>query len=156
MQKLLSLLLIAGFLGCGPMKTSDENKPTALNQSDEVVFMSFQIQKDVIQKKNTIVLLNTVKTTAKIKKQSESDVHSPNFLTAEMYSGNRLLQTVIIPHPMFVHSEYADESGKLVSKDVVLDQAEFFIRFQKNGANHIRIFETLHDKNKQELLQLKF
>lgn len=156
MRKFLWLLLIAGFLGCAPMKTSDENKPTALNQSDEVVFMSFQIRKDVIQKKNTIVLLNKVKTTAKIKKQIDADVHSANFLTAEMYSGDRFLQMIMIPHPMYVHSEYADESGKLNAKDVVLDQAEFFIRFQQNGANNIWIFETLNDKNKQELLQLKF
>ncbi|GEP52046.1 hypothetical protein FNO01nite_27180 [Flavobacterium noncentrifugens] len=156
MQKILSLLLIVAFLSCGPMKNTGETAVITSVSSNAVVFMSFQIQKDTIGKRNSIALLHTVKTTAKLKNQSEADVHSPNFLTAKIYFGDRLLQTIIVPHPMFVHSEYADESGKLASKDVVLDQAEFFIRFQQNGANHIRIFETLIGKNKTALFQIKF
>jgi len=155
MQKLLSLLFIIAFLGCSPMKTFDEIEPAISKHLDEVVFMSFNIRKDSIFKKSVVVLLNTIKTTARLKKQIEADPHSPNFLTAEIYSDDRLLQTIMISHPMFVRSEYADASGKLVSKDVVLDQAEFFIRFQQNSAKYIRIFETLRNKNKQELLQLK-
>lgn len=156
MRSLIFLFVVCILIGCGPVKPADENITALPENPDEVVFMAFQIKRDSLSQNNTISLINTTKTKARIKKQTEPESHSGNYLIAEILKSGKPTQTIKITHPLFVHIEYADDSGKYISKDAVIDNAEFFIRFQNHDAHSIRWTEFLKDRPKKELLTLNF
>lgn len=156
MKSLLFLFVVCIFIGCGSVKPADENIVTMSENPDEVVFMAFKIKNDSQSRNNVVSLINTTKTTARIKKQTEPESHSGNYLIAEILKSGKPSQTIKIAHPLFVHFEYPDDSGKYISKDAVLDEAEFFVRFQSHGAHTIRWFELLKDQPQKELLTLNF
>jgi len=155
MKSPILLFAIFIFMGCRPVKIVDENVAIT-EKKDEVVFMAFKIEKDDQSQNNIVSLINTTQTNAKIKKQSEPESHSGNYLIAEISASGKPLQTIKIAHPLYQHFEYPDDSGKYISKDAVLDEAEFFIRFQSNGANKIRWSELRKDQLQKELLTINF
>ena len=156
MKSLLFLFVVCIFIGCGPVKPADENIVTMPENTDEVVFMAFKIKNDSVSRNNVVSLINTTKTTARIKKQTEPESHSGNYLIAEILKSGKPSQTIKMAHPLFVHFEYPDDSGKYISKDAVLDETEFFVRFQSHGAHTIRWFELLKGQPQKELLILNF
>ena len=156
MKSLLFLFVVCIFIGCGTVKPADETLVKTTKNADEVVFMAFRIKKDSLSQNHSISLINTTKTNTRIKKQTEPESHSGNYLIAEILKSGKPSQIIKIPHPLFVHFEYPDDSGRYISKDAVLDDAEFFIRFESHGAQTIRWIELLKDQPQKELLMLNF
>ena len=156
MKSLQFLFLVCILIGCGTVKPADERLVKTTENHDEIVFMAFRIKKDSLSQNHTVSLINTTKTNTRIKKHTEPESHSGNYLIAEILKSGKPSQIIKIPHPLFVHFEYPDDSGKYISKETVLDDAEFFIRFESHGAQTIRWIELLKDQPQKELLTFNF
>ena len=140
------LLLVFLFCYCGASKIqTTENKALVQIPADEIVFVVFKITKNAAR--NTIAIISTAKSNGKMKTEIERPISSENYLTLEIFENNNLILTKRIEHPLLKNVEYLNESNQYVSKEVDLDDAEFFIRLQKNqGSTKIRILETLKSK----------
>lgn len=149
---LLSVLLAA----CGPAKKTESNKSKDLNTDVETIaFLVLRIRKDTVQGKNTIELVSLTKTAGKIKSDPQNHIDSENYLTLELYEQGKLINTMLIAHPLYKRVEYAD-GNTLKSKSIELDKEEFFIRMQVKGdSGKIRVFETLKGTSKKELMTIK-
>ena len=150
MTKTILLLLIA-LSSCAPTKAPQDN-PSITAPTEQIVFLNLKIQK--APNGNKITLLSKTKTTGKIK-QNPQKPRSQEYLTIEVFNNNTLYQTTYNTHPLYKNIEYADEQNQLTTKSIQLDQDEFFIRLQtKSGQTKVRIYETLKDKPKTELITL--
>jgi len=150
---LLSIMLASCSLS---KKLSDDKINQQSHHQDLIGFMVFKIEKDTIQKKNVIDLVSKTISSGKIKSESEASIDFEDYLTIEVFDKSKLVNTIVIEHPLHKHVEYVDEDGKLATKSVDLDREEFFVRFQLSGdSNTIRISETLKNSVKRELKTIR-
>lgn len=132
-----------------------DSLPTAQNETNEIVFLTFRIDKDSVSKTNKLTLTNKTKSAGKFKKTVEDKPHHANFLTLEVFTKGKPSQTIVIEHPLFKHLEYTDKDNKYAFKDAEVDTEEFFVRIQTNGSdNSVLISETLQNSQKRILLTL--
>jgi hypothetical protein len=147
------LLLFIVLISCSVTKEKENNK---IAGTDSIVFAVLSISKNSANTKNTITLIRKTKSSGKMKKQNQSASHYENYLSISVYENKALIDTLIIEHPLYKHFEYLDENNAFSTKDTVLDNAEFFIRFQTQGhASEIKILEILKNKSKKELTTIK-
>jgi hypothetical protein len=77
----------------------------------------------------------------------QPDRFFPAFLHCYLYSGNVVLDSVKVEHPLYRHLEFVSGEKSMSSKDTLVDNADFFIRFQtQKNVNEIRITETVPEK----------
>ncbi|WP_309642149.1 hypothetical protein [Flavobacterium sp.] len=133
---------------------SNESEVATKSPTDEIVFAVFKMTKKANQ--NTIEIISTTKSNGKMKPEIERPIDSENYLTLEIFENDNLVQTKRVEHPLLKNVEYLNDNNQYVSKQVDLDDAEFFIRLQKKeGFTKVRIWETLKDTPKKELQTFK-
>ena len=111
------------------------------NGSDSILFLVLKIRKDPGESRNSVELLGKTVGTGKIKREESRPYPSVQYLTIDIYRKNRIIHTQIMEHPLYKHIEHADEHGALHSKNIELEEAEFFIRLQVQG-DAVQISET--------------
>ncbi|MFT3793997.1 hypothetical protein [Flavobacterium sp.] len=154
-MRLLLLLLPLLILSCSPGKPTDSRADqTAAVATDEIVFLTFKIEKDSLSHQNKITLLHQTKAAGKLKAFAEN-AGTPQFLTVELFQGEQLSKSFTIAHPLYKHLEYLDANQHFAVKEAQVDQEEFFFRIQTKGNGYrVRISETLNHQPKTELLTL--
>lgn len=131
------------------------NKSILQTDKSEIAFLVLRISKDSIQKKNVIEFVSKTKSEGKIKNNNQANLSYDNYLSIEVYEQGKLMNIIIIEHPLFKRIEYLD-SNTLTSKSIVLDKQEFFIRLQmKSESTQIKIYETLKNTAQTELTTIK-
>jgi len=150
-RKYSLLLLVLLFSFCGASKISADKTEVASKSSvDEIVFVVFKIRKG--SNKNSIEIISTTKATGKMKADLERPIDPENHLTLEIIENNQLVKTLRVEHPLNKIVEYLNDNNQYVSKQVIADEGEFFIRIQKKaGQSKIRVLETLNGNTKNEL-----
>lgn len=152
---LFLIFMILPIVSCGSAPISEDRISTLESDADGIAFLVFKMTKGSQSVKSDIKLLSKTQTTGKIKNIADKP-NSNNYLTIEVFDNNTLFQTVFVNHPLYKTVEYADENNKLASKNVTLDEAEFFVRLQtKSGRTKVRIYETLKNTNKTIVATLK-
>jgi hypothetical protein len=150
-RKYSLLLLVLLFSFCGASKSIDEHtEMTSKSSVDEIVFVVFKMRKG--STKNSIEIIATTKATGKMKADLERPIDPENHLTLEIIENNQLVKTLRVEHPLNKIVEYLNDNNQYVSKQVIADEGEFFIRIQKKaGQSKIRVLETLNGNTKNEL-----
>ncbi|MGV8964515.1 MAG: hypothetical protein ACOH2V_14200 [Candidatus Saccharimonadaceae bacterium] len=157
MVKIRTLLLLSILLtSCGLTKRAENNTGNIQNEdNNSIVFLVLKISKDSIQKKNVIEFVSKTKSVGKIKNDYQGLIDSENYLTIDLYEQDKLIKTIVIPHPLYKSVEYLD-GNTLTTKSIELNKEEFFIRLQmKDNSNKIRISETLKNTIPKELTTIK-
>ncbi len=157
MVKIRTLLLLSILLtSCGLTKRTENNTGNIQNEdNNSIVFLVLKISKDSIQKKNVIEFVSKTKSVGKIKNDYQGLIDSENYLTIDLYEQDKLIKTIVIPHPLYKSVEYLD-GNTLTTKSIELNKEEFFIRLQmKDNSNKIRISETLKNTIPKELTTIK-
>jgi hypothetical protein len=142
-------------MSCGVSNHNNSNLETEVKEPEpnQSWFFVFKIHKNNNNSTNIVELVSKKEIIGKMK--TESTNRSPNYLTLYLYSGKQLIDTVAMDHPLYKHYEYMHQNGTFAYKDTVIDNADFVIRTQKN-INGIKIFETLKDQPKKQLIQKSF
>ena len=126
------------------------------SESNSILFILLRISNDSNSTKHKVELLSKTTSVGKIKKVNDNAFHSENYLTIQIFNNRKLIDTRTIEHPLYKHLEYSDANNSLAAKDTIIDNAEFFFRVQAQGnKNEIRVFETLKNKQKEELAIIK-
>ncbi|HMI07974.1 MAG TPA: hypothetical protein VK528_10540 [Flavobacterium sp.] len=156
MRPYLFVWLAALFLSCGTSRIPEDGTVAIIpDQQEAIVFLSFKMEKDPVAHENKISLIGKTKASGKVKKGSDTNADTPNFLTVELFQNGTLAKTFTISHPLYKHVEYLGDDNKYTFKDAEVDAEEFFIRIQTKGnQNEIRIFENGKSCPKKELLTL--
>lgn len=154
----MRLLLILSVLisACSSMKKSD-NKHVEISQKqeDKIVFLVFKISNDSANDNRTVSLINQIETDGVFKENPNKFTYFPNQLTVEFLEENQVVKTIYLDHPLFIKSEY-NEGKEWKSKFVILQEAEFYFRFQKSQKETIiKIYEQLQEKEKTEIYSIK-
>lgn len=152
----LFLLLIAA---CHSPKKVEVNELFITEQTlpDSIAFLLFKINKNTVDSKSFVQLVNEVHSVGKMKQASSQIITADNYLTLYFYNNKTLLDSIFLDHPLYKHLEYVEENGTPAAKDIELTEAEFFFRWQmQTNLNKIRIFETLKNKNRVELNPITF
>lgn len=123
-------------------------------ESDFIVFAVLNIHKNSANNQNLISLVSKTQTPGIIKKQKPELSRTDTYLSVSVYNKNILLDSIAIDHPLYKHLEYITADHTFATKDTILDQAEFFIRFQSRGnLNELRITETInHQPGKDQTI----
>lgn len=154
-MRYLVLLFTVFLFSCAPGKPTDDQPETATASApDEILFLTFKIEKDSLAQQNKLTLMHKTKGVGKLKAQPEH-AGTPNFLTVEVFQRGQLVKTFTLAHPLYKHVEYVNEHNHFAVKDAVVDQEEFFFRLQTKGNGYsVRISETLKSEKPTELLTL--
>ncbi len=152
MKKCLGLILLL-LASCSVMRDKDSNADA---RSSSIVFVLMEMHRDTADGRNVIQLLSKTESNGSFKNVPTGAVVSENYLTVYVYRNNRLVDTLMLEHPLYKHFEYLDENNNFAVKDTVLDRADFFIRLQTRGSsNEIRVLETIKNKAGEELTTIK-
>jgi hypothetical protein len=156
-KAVLYLIYILCFISCNSKKNFTINKTLQIQQeTSQIVFLIFRINKGLDAENSTIELINTIKKEGIIKKQLKSNIESENYLLLEIYNNNKIEKTQKIAHPLLKEIEYFNENKKINKKNIELNSEDFSIRLQiKNVNASIKIFEKLKNKPEMELISLK-
>lgn len=120
--------------------------------TNKILFVVMRITRDSLSGKKVITVLSKTQTSGTIKKEYSDHADAENYLTVDLFDGEQIVTTITMEHPLYKQVEYADSTNVLISKKIVLDKADFFIRLPIHGnASLIRISETLKNKARQEL-----
>lgn len=120
---------------------------TENDEKNSVVFAVLNIQKDPVLEKSVIKLVSKTQTPGTIKKQNQQPHRGDTYLSISVYNKIELLDSMTIDHPLYKHLEYVTADHTFESRDTVLDQSEFFIRFQSKGNSvELRIKETINNQ----------
>lgn len=149
---LLSIILTS----CSLSRRTESNENTIQNNDkNEIVFLVLKISEDSIQGKNVIEFVSKTKTAGTIKDYRQDHNDYGNYLTIDVYEQNKLINTIIIEHPLYKRVEYFD-GNVLTSKSIELAEQDFFIRMQMTGkSTKIRIYETLKNTIKKEMTTIQ-
>lgn len=142
-------------MSCGVSNhnTSDSETGVKETQSNLSWFYVFTIHKDNNSPTNIVTLVSKKEIAGKMK--TESTHRSVNYLTLYLYSGKQLVDTISMDHPLYKHYEYADQNGTFKYKDTLINNADFVLRTQSD-INEIKIFETLKNQPKRQLIPKNF
>lgn len=145
----LSLLLVC----CTWAKKTDSVAPAS--DSDRIIlFLVLKIRKDDLHADSFIELLSKTFVRGKMKREEPPSYKTIPCLKADIYRKNRLVHTLFLEHPLYKHFEYADERGVLTTKNVELNEAEFFIRMSVQG-DRIQISEIIPPAKEKALITVK-
>lgn len=156
--RVLSALCLIGILLNASCKTTQGSQSTAEPSASASVptihFLTFYIQKSASREISTVKLLNHQTATGTLNRQPVGIF--PASLTCYLYQGKRLIDSVRIEHPLHKHLEYTTKDNTLASKDTVIEQAEFSIRYQTElQVNEVRMTETLPSYNTHKIATIK-
>jgi hypothetical protein len=131
-------------------KSVDQNKENL--QADSIAIVSFNISRDTIINKTAILLIDKNITSGRLKPTGLHAEKGENYLLVYQYTGESLIDSQVIEHPLFHNVEYLANENGFGIKEVKLDKADFFIRLQLKGPeNKIVIFEKLKNRNIKNL-----
>ncbi len=140
-RDLLLLYLSTYFLSCVPLKRT--SNPVITPAEDKLMFVVMAIEQNELEKKNNISFISKTPAQGRIKGQTRIP-STANCLTIYHYSGKKLLDSLVLEHPLYKHFEYFNEQHQFAIKDTVLKREEFFFRIQLQGQqNSIKIVEKL-------------
>ena len=148
---LFQVLIIS--CGISNQNTSDSETKVKEPQSNLSWFYVFNIHKDNNSSTNIVELVSKNEIAGKMK--TESTNRSVNYLTFYLYSGKQLVDTLSIDHPLYKHYEYVAQNGAFRLKDTLINNADFVLRTQRS-INEIKIFETLKNQPKKQLISKNF
>jgi hypothetical protein len=140
---------------CGVAKSPIEGTPTKQEQpTDYIVFLVFKMQKETDT--NKITLIDQIIKPGIMKSEPEATIDSDTYLSIDLFQNNKLLKTIKKEHPLYKHIEYTDDNNQLTSKNIEVEQDDFFIRIQKKSFPiQVKISEVIKNNLKKELLILK-
>ncbi len=148
MKSILFLLIL---FSCCRSALKNENR-----DSDTIVFAVINIHKSSTDSKSIMNLVSTTQTAGKLKIQNQNPVLTDNYLSVYVYNNKKLIDSMSIEHPLYKHIEYWTADNTFAVKDTILDQSEFFIRFQTSGdSNELKISETIKNKTIKDQTILK-
>ncbi len=129
-------------LSCFSCRTGRELAAADVNAGPFIGFVTFRIQDSAKHGIPGLKVLNAQRSPGALKKALGVPGNSANRLSLHLYNGRRFMDSVSIDHPLYPKAEYSDESGRLVTRLVHLDSADFFIRFQVPAVvDEIRVVE---------------
>ena len=157
-QNLLTIYIVTLLLfSCAPKRQSlntvnDTLSQDPIKRSDELLFLVFKIKKGTSDQDNQVILVSKQKVEGTLKRSSvATDFHGDHKLVIYQYDGARVKDSIVINHPLYPHMESYDH-GHMSQHALMLDSAEFFVRFQLHGkAQQINIVETIEDSNPRTL-----
>ena len=127
------------------------------NQAKSAIFfLSFKIYKDLKKGKNIVELIDKIKVEGELKREDDSQNLAEDNLILEFIDHEKLVKTIVLPHPLQKNVEFA-EGNELKAKKVKLNEAEFFIRLQllDRDSNKIIISEAFKNNKPIVLTILK-
>jgi hypothetical protein len=149
LNRLFCAALLLAFFSCAPQKplTTTQEEIT-----DKIVFMMFNIRHDSVRQKSIVTLLEQKPVAGTIKEKPQDEHRPDNYLLAEVCRDTTVLQTIILEHPLYKQVEFINGEQQFAKKEVMLPQAEFFLRLQLRGRGlELRVSEVLHKKEKTQL-----
>lgn len=132
---------------------SDSETEVKETQPNLSWFYIFTIHRDNSSPTNIVELVSKKEIAGKMK--TESTHRSVNYLTVYLYSGKQLVDTLSMDHPLYKHYEYVGENGAFKYKDTLINNSDFVLRTQRD-INEIKIFETLKNQAKKQLIIKSF
>ena len=152
-------LLCFGILltSCQWARSTDD----AVEPLPEAAFIQFYVLKisrdsQAALPRSQVELLRSVNGKGQMKWAGPTDSPNKDYLTVYRCAGKKIMDSVVVAHPLFLHVEYADETGRYATKDVVLDSAQFFFRLPgRRDVDNLQVLETLKGSAKTKLGGLK-
>jgi hypothetical protein len=125
--------------------------------SNTISFLVLNIRKSAKATTPTVSLVSKTAGNGTMKRSSrEQNEGANNYLTLYIYSHSLLADSMRMDHPLYKHYEYMDGNGQLASKDTIVEQADFIVRFQTEApATHIVVSETLKNTKPATLGTIK-
>lgn len=121
---------------------------------NSILFLVLRIRKDTGEAPAAVELLSKTISPGKFKPETPEPGRPENYLTLYLYRNKKVVQTLLLPHPLYRHIEYSAADGSLAAKTVELPDAEFFVRLQLQG-DAVVISETLGNRPQRRLTKLK-
>lgn len=153
LQIVFSLVVLGLFSSCQLSRRMESSQDHGQQQDAGVIqFLVFRISQDSVSQQNVIELISQARSEGSLKHTGDLPSDFDDYLTVEVFDRNRLTDRLVLEHPLHKHIEYADESGKLETKNVELKSADFFVRIGLPGNSpKIRVSETLKNGANREL-----
>lgn len=151
----ISLLGVLVLSSCSTVSMSS-GKAIVLDKP-MIGFLVLNIQQASKESAPEISLVSKTASAGNFKKRSEQNEATGNYLTLYFLSGRRhIADSVRIAHPLYKHYEYLDANNQLATKDTVVDNANFMVRFQTTSEiTHVTISETLTGAGTRPLATIK-
>jgi hypothetical protein len=164
-MKLLHILLLCILISCVASKQAsnspkDPGAPENSSEKAQIIFVNFKISKDSAQRNSSVHITRIKIAGGSLKKENLPSLYTPVYqnslrLRFEDNMGKSLYETTI-EHPLFKRFEYAKDDGSIESKNVVLQEAVFFVRTDYNpGMKYVRVFEKLTSADEKEIAKLE-
>ncbi|HRO09864.1 MAG TPA: hypothetical protein PK611_05700 [Saprospiraceae bacterium] len=149
-------LLFTGMLiGTVSCKSVKNTAPSVRLDKPEIIFLVMNMSNDTILKKNTIRIVEKIKTEGTIKVNEQNIAETPNYLSFEMYEQGKLVHTFVREHPLYKRVEYPGDTS-YESKELKLDTADFFVRLQSNTSDgKLIIYEITNNTEKNILTSIQ-
>lgn len=139
--KTLCLFVLLAFYSCETTRALDESP----EPESRIQFLVLSIERNSDKTKSTVRLIRKSESTGTIKRKAASEDHAPEMLTLYLLNEQRIIDSTSIAHPLYRHFEYPDQNGQFVTKDTILKQAEFFVRFQTTEpATELKVLEQFN------------
>lgn len=156
MKNICLIILVALISSCGSTRKKDSHNLKNNNDQENVnkiTFLFLKIKKDPNGTKNLVELVDIKESTGRIK--DHRIYTAPYYLSIYALSGDQIVDSLALKHPLYKHLEYIDENQKFAFKDTIVQSEDFFVRLQGNF-NKLKIFETLKNKPTKLLKTIKF
>lgn len=143
-------LIVFALLGCvtaWSCKTSTVQP--AVEKKDPVeglVFLTFVMKNDSVSAKSIQLIGKTI-VNQKLKSDPQNSTAANRIWISQLNGAGKKMSSVAIDHPLFRRVEIANEAGQLQSKELKLNDAEFFARVTLfTQTEYIQLEEELSGK----------
>lgn len=150
------ILILIVLSGCGLFHSKKESiTDVHFEEGNEIVFMSLLIKNDLVSHQHSL-FVNKQTLSKGVLKNHELPVHAANTLTARVYAAGKINYISTIEHPLYRRLEYVQDSV-YISKTILLDESEFFMRVQsvRGVSDSIYFTEQLSNAPERHLLTIK-
>lgn len=141
-----------------PQETRTDSQAAESNLTspeNQIIFVSLAIFQDTSRDNRIVRLEALVKKPGILKSSRTGSLSAGPYLKCTLLAGQQLLDTFLLEHPLFRNQEYVHDQHQMTWKAISLEQANFFIRFQQKGADHLKLEERLPGSQAKELIRIK-
>ena len=111
-----------------------------------LVFLTFVMHEDSTSRR-TVELMGKTIITQKLKSDPQNSTAENRVWVRQLTSSGEKLSSVALDHPLFKRFEFANDQGQLQSKEIKLNDAEFFARVTLFAeTEYIQVEEELSGK----------
>lgn len=142
--------MVLGLVHCNQKQQAYQSPLPQPAAGAGMIFLSFKMTADSVNG-NRLELLSKIVVRERLVTEPENSEAADRIIVSQLANTKEIVTSVAVEHPLKRRVEIANDQGIIQSREIILQQAEFFVRVTlQPQTEYIRVTEIVANKTMSE------